>query len=123
MHISTVNATSASFIKRDILRLGCEIPKVMEEIPLALNSVIGSIVAIDVVISKGTSTDFRNIYIRSLKGKPEAGVKSAPSKVRITEPMRDSTADRLNAVAGATAQPVDDPFGGVFDGDGLTPPF
>lgn len=117
------NASSASFIKRDILRLGCDVPKNMEEIPVALQKVINCVVSIYVSVKpKSTGGEFRNVYINKLKGKVDSPKTTiSPSVKRDTVPMDSETANRLKA---ATQKPdvSADPFGGVFDGD-CEPPF
>ena len=96
----------------------------MEEIPVELNKVLGSVVTIYVSVKPKSdgSGEFRNIYINKLKGKLDAGVKPAPAVIRTPEPMDNSNAQRLNSVAKNATEPSQDPFGGVFDGE-CEPPF
>lgn len=115
------NARSASFIKRDILRVGCVPPQNMEEIPVALKPIIGKVVAVHVSVKQGQNgVDFRNIYFNSLVGDAKGYVprKETPEPVqnKTIEPMSDLNKNRLKDAASV------DPFGGVFDGD-VEPPF
>ena len=55
---------SLSFIKRDILTLGCNIPRELEDVPLALQAAVGLTVEIEVVKTTKNGREYTNTYIQ-----------------------------------------------------------
>lgn len=55
---------SLSFIKRDLLTLGCNIPRELEDVPLALQAAVGLTVEIEVVKTTKNGREYTNTYIQ-----------------------------------------------------------
>lgn len=55
---------SLSFIKRDLLTLGCNIPRELEDVPLALQAAVGLTVETEVVKTTKNGHEYTNTYIR-----------------------------------------------------------
>lgn len=70
---------SLSFIKRDLLTLGCNIPRELEDVPLALQAAVGLTVEIEVVKTTKNGHEYTNTYIRRTVNQMKPGVQPAPS--------------------------------------------
>lgn len=72
---------SLSFIKRDLLTLGCNIPRELEDVPLALQTAVGSTVEIEVVKTTKNGHEYTNTYIRRVVNQMKPFAQQAPAPV------------------------------------------
>lgn len=92
---------SLSFIKRDILTLGCSIPRELEDVPLALQTAVGSTVEIEVVKTTKNGHEYTNTYIRRVANqmKPSAQQAPAPAPTQARSQQGVSPMQRYNSLA------------------------
>ena len=71
---------SLSFIKRDILTLGCNIPRELEDVPLALQAAVGLTVEIEVVKTTKNGREYTNTYIQRVVNQMKPSAQQAPAQ-------------------------------------------
>lgn len=92
---------SLSFIKRDILTLGCNIPRELEDVPLALQAAVGLTVEIEVVKTTKNGREYTNTYIQRVVNqmKPSAAQAPAPAPNQAHSRQGVSPMQRYNSLA------------------------
>ena len=92
---------SLSFIKRDILTLGCNIPRELEDVPLALQAAVGLTVEIEVVKTTKNGREYTNTYIQRVVNqmKPTAAQAPAPATTQAHPQQGVSPMQRYNSLA------------------------
>lgn len=92
---------SLSFIKRDLLTLGCSIPRELEDVPLALQTAVGSTVEIEVVKTTKNGHEYTNTYIRRVVNqmKPSDQQAPAPAPTQVHPRQDVSPMQRYNSLA------------------------
>lgn len=71
---------SLAFIKRDILTLGCTIPRELADVPVALQNAVGATVEVEVVKTSKNGKEYTNTYIRRLVNRMAAPSESLQSQ-------------------------------------------
>lgn len=87
---------SLSFIKRDILTLGCNIPRELEDVPLALQAAVGLTVEIEVVKTTKNGREYTNTYIQRVVNQMKPTAPQATSQFNPTQGV--SPMQRYNSV-------------------------
>lgn len=87
---------SLSFIKRDILTLGCNIPRELEDVPLALQAAVGLTVEIEVVKTTKNGREYTNTYIQRVVNQMKPPAPQATSQFNPTQGV--SPMQRYNSV-------------------------
>lgn len=87
---------SLSFIKRDILTLGCSIPRELEDVPLALQAAVGLTVEIEVVKTTKNGHEYTNTYIRRVVNQMKPPAPQAATQ--FNPPQGVSPMQRYNSV-------------------------
>lgn len=87
---------SLSFIKRDLLTLGCNIPRELEDVPLALQAAVGLTVEIEVVKTTKNGREYTNAYIRRVVNQMKPSDTQAASQFNPTQGV--SPMQRYNSV-------------------------
>ena len=92
---------SLSFIKRDLLTLGCNTPRELQDVPLALQAAVGLTVEIEVVKTTKNGHEYTNTYIRRVVNqmKPSAAQAPAPSYTQAHPQQGVSPMQRYNSLA------------------------
>lgn len=92
---------SLSFIKRDLLTLGCNTPRELQDVPLALQTAVGSTVEIEVVKTTKNGHEYTNTYIRRVVNqmKPSAQQAPAPAPTQAHPQQGVSPMQRYNSLA------------------------
>lgn len=85
-----------SFIKRDLLTLGCNIPRELEDVPLALQAAIGLTVEIEVVKTTKNGREYTNTYIQRVVNQMKPSAQQAASQFNPTQGV--SPMQRYNSV-------------------------
>lgn len=87
---------SLSFIKRDLLTLGCNIPRELQDVPLALQAAVGLTVEIEVVKTTKNGREYTNTYIRRVVNQMKPSDAQAASQFNPTQGV--SPMQRCNSV-------------------------
>ena len=87
---------SLSFIKRDLLTLGCNIPRELQDVPLALQDAVGLTVEIEVVKTTKNGREYTNTYIRRVVNQMKPSDTQAASQ--FNPPQGVSPMQRYNSV-------------------------
>lgn len=87
---------SLSFIKRDILTLGCNIPRELQDVPLALQAAVGLTVEIEVVKTTKNGREYTNTYIQRVVNQMKPTAPQATSQFNPTQGV--SPMQRYNSV-------------------------
>lgn len=87
---------SLSFIKRDLLTLGCNIPRELQDVPLALQAAVGLTVEIEVVKTTKNGREYTNTYIRRVVNQMKPSDTQAASQ--FNPPQGVSPMQRYNSV-------------------------
>lgn len=87
---------SLSFIKRDLLTLGCNIPRELQDVPLALQAAVGLTVEIEVVKTTKNGREYTNTYIRRVVNQMKPSDAQAASQFNPTQGV--SPMQRYNSV-------------------------
>ena len=87
---------SLSFIKRDILTLGCNIPRELEDVPLALQAAVGLTVEIEVVKTTKNGREYTNTYIQRVVNQMKPTAPQSASQFNQTQGV--SPMQRYNSV-------------------------
>lgn len=87
---------SLSFIKRDLLTLGCNIPRELEDVPLALQAAVGLTIEIEVVKTTKNGREYTNTYIRRVVNQMKPSDAQAASQFNPTQGV--SPMQRYNSV-------------------------
>lgn len=92
---------SLSFIKRDLLTLGCNTPRELQDVPLALQTAVGSTVEIEIVKTTKNGHEYTNTYIRRVVNqmKPSAQQAPAPYPTQAHPQQGVSPMQRYNSLA------------------------
>lgn len=92
---------SLSFIKRDLLTLGCSIPRELEDVPIALQTAVGSTVETEVVKTTKNGHEYTNTYIRRVVNRmnPSAQQAPAPAPTQAHPQQGVSPMQRYNSLA------------------------
>lgn len=101
---------SAGFVKRDIQRLGCVIPKNFMDIPLSLQNAIGKTINITVKVTPKTNGkgDLRNVYFNRVT---DIMIPPSIQKVHEMNQISHENAQRLSKAAAKPIQPEPNTFG------------
>lgn len=94
---------SLSFIKRDLLTLGCSIPRELEDVPLALQTAVGLTVEIEIVKTTKNGREYTNTYIRRVVNQmkpsaPQAASQFNPQQGQFNPQQSVSPMQRYNSV-------------------------
>lgn len=87
---------SLSFIKRDILTLGCNIPRELQDVPLALQAAVGLTIEIEVVKTTKNGHEYTNTYIRRVVNQMKPS--DAQAATQFNPPQGVSPMQRYNSV-------------------------
>lgn len=87
---------SLSFIKRDLLTLGCNIPRELQDVPLALQAAVGLTVEIEVVKTTKNGREYTNTYIRRVVNQMKPSAPQAATQ--FNPPQGVSPMQRYNSV-------------------------
>lgn len=87
---------SLSFIKRDILTLGCNIPRELEDVPLALQAAVGLMVEIEVVKTTKNGREYTNTYIQRVVNQMKPSAQQVAPQFNQTQGV--SPMQRYNSV-------------------------
>lgn len=87
---------SLSFIKRDILTLGCNIPRELQDVPLALQAAVGLTIEIEVVKTTKNGHEYTNTYIRRVVNQMKPS--DAQAATQFNPPQGISPMQRYNSV-------------------------
>lgn len=87
---------SLSFIKRDLITLGCNTPRELEDVPLALQAAVGLTVEIEVVKTTKNEREYTNTYIRRVVNQMKPSDTQAASRFNPTQGV--SPMQRYNSV-------------------------
>lgn len=87
---------SLSFIKRDLITLGCNTPRELEDVPLALQAAVGLTVEIEVVKTTKNEREYTNTYIRRVVNQMKPSHTQAASQFNPTQGV--SPMQRYNSV-------------------------
>lgn len=87
---------SLSFIKRDILTLGCNIPRELEDVPLALQAAVGLTVEIEVVKTTKNGREYTNTYIQRVVNQMKPSAQQVAPQFNQTQGV--SPMQRYNSV-------------------------
>lgn len=87
---------SLSFIKRDLLTLGCNIPRELQDVPLALQAAVGLTVEIEVVKTTKNGREYTNTYIRRVVNQMKPS--DAQAATQFNPPQGISPMQRYNSV-------------------------
>lgn len=87
---------SLSFIKRDILTLGCNIPRELEDVLLALQAAVGLTVEIEVVKTTKNGREYTNTYIQRVVNQMKPSVQQVAPQFNQTQGV--SPMQRYNSV-------------------------
>lgn len=92
---------SLSFIKRDLLTLGCNTPRELQDVPLALQTAVGSTVEIEIVKTTKNGHEYTNTYIKRVVNqmKPSAQQAPAPYPTQAHPQQGVSPMQRYNSLA------------------------
>lgn len=90
-----------SFIKRDLLTLGCNIPRELQDVQLALQAAVGLTVEIEVVKTTKNGREYTNTYIKRVVNqmKPSAQQAPAPAPTQAHPQQGVSPMQRYNSLA------------------------
>lgn len=87
---------SLSFIKRDLLTLGCNIPRELQDVPLALQAAVGLTVEIEVVKTTKNGREYTNTYIQRVVNQMKPPAPQAATQ--FNPPQGVSPMQRYNSV-------------------------
>lgn len=87
---------SLSFIKRDLITLGCNTPRELEDVPLALQAAVGLTVEIEVVKTTKNGREYTNTYIQRVVNQMKPPAPQAASQFNPTQGV--SPMQRYNSV-------------------------
>lgn len=87
---------SLSFIKRDILTLGCNIPRELEDVLLALQAAVGLTVEIEVVKTTKNGREYTNTYIQRVVNQMKPSAQQVSPQFNQTQGV--SPMQRYNSV-------------------------